>query len=353
MIHAPALNGRRRFLRPAAALITALDAARTTSSPVRLPGMSWAECAELVELYDKVRDRGWNTAAEHVRRRLGSALESLFHEVRRTMKECAERATVAVRPSLRSVIDDLTALECEFDEVEIDLRARQLSVVTDPIELEDLPLGRFQIRLRWGRLAESRPYVVEALDPNPAATDSSVTHPHVNDEALCEGDGKAAIRSALEEGRFFDFFLLVRQILETYNPSSAYVRIKEWVGVSCVDCGSTTDRDEASFCERCESDLCSDCVSCCGDCGRTSCSECRTSCQGCDGDYCRGCLNACDACGESFCSECVTDGLCEPCRENLEEPEDALEPESEETAPTDAADAEVCADGVGKVGLPA
>jgi hypothetical protein len=353
MIHAPTVERRRKFMRPAASLMAALDAGRAQSAPVRLPGMSWNECTELVELYDKVRERGWNTAAEHVRRRLASSLETLFHEVRQSMKHCADQSAVAARPSLRSVVDDLGALEGEFDEVEFDLRTRELAVVTDPIELEEVALGRFRIRLRWRRLGESRPYVIEALDPNPAATDSGVTHPHVHDEALCEGDGKAAIRAALEEGRFFDFFLLVRQILETYNSSSAYVRLSEWAGVSCTDCGSTTDRDEACYCERCESDLCNDCASCCGDCGRTSCSDCRTFCQGCDDFYCRGCLNACDACGESFCSQCLTDGLCETCRENLEEPDDDLEPEASETTAPDATDAEVCADGVGEVGLPA
>lgn len=353
MIHAPAVDQRRRYLRPAAAILAALEAGRSGDSYLRLPSMTWNECADVAQLYETVRARGWNTAAEHVRRRLAGSLETLFHEIRQAMKRCADQQNSTAHSSLRSVIDDLTALETEFDEVGFDLRSRHLWVVTDPIELDELSLGRFQIRLRWGRLAESRPYVVEALDPNPAATDSSVTHPHIRDDVLCEGDGKAAIRAALEEGRLIDFFLLVRQILETYNSSSAYVRIREWSGVSCVDCGSTTDPDEASYCERCESDLCSDCVSCCGDCGRTSCSECRTSCQGCSSDYCRSCLNDCEACGESFCSECLTDGMCESCRETLEDSEDVLEPETTEAVSTDAADAEVCAHSVGEAGLPA
>lgn len=353
MIQAPMFDERRKYLRPAAALLAALDATRSGSAQVRLPSLPWDACAELVALDDKVRARGWPTAGEHVRRRLAGALETLLHDIRRTIRQCAEQPVAVIRPSLRLVVDDLAALETEFDDVGFDLLGRQLWVVTGPIELDDVALGRFQIRLHWGRLGESRPYVVEALDPNPAATDSGVTHPHVNDEALCEGYGKGAIRAALDEGRFLDFFLLVRQILETYNPSSAYVRIQDWVGTTCVDCGSTTDRDEAILCEHCESDLCSDCGSGCGDCGRINCSECRTVCHGCEADYCRRCLRACDACGESFCQECRTDGLCEPCRENLEEPKDDVESETEAATTTDAADAEVYADGVGEVGLSA
>ena len=55
-----------------------------------------------------------------------------------------------------------------------------------------------------------------ALDPSPAASNSETTHPHVQTNQLCEGDGRSAIRHAMREGRLLDFFVLVRQILQTY-----------------------------------------------------------------------------------------------------------------------------------------
>lgn len=343
----------RRFIRAATMIMTALDAGRRSDVQVRLPLEAWKTCEAIVRLRDEVRSRGWSRAAGHVERRLASSLESLSYAIRDVTRQCSGAFYLPVRPSLRSLVDDLSAMETEFDEVEFDLREKRLSVVTEPIELDKLALGRFRIVLRWSQLGENRSYVVEAIDGNEAAGDSSVTHPHVRDDALCEGDGKAAIRAALEEGRLFDFFLLVRQILETYNASSAYVRIEDWVGVRCVDCGSTVDREDSSSCERCESELCSDCVSSCSDCGRSSCSECQRLCHGCENDFCRRCLNDCDACGDAFCGSCLTDGICDNCRETSEEPDEDLEPVAAEATTTAPTEAEVHADGVGKTGLSA
>ena len=65
-------------------------------------------------------------------------------------------------------------------------------------------------------------YRVVALDPHPAGSDESVTHPHVRDEQLCAGDAAAAIRSALAGGRICDFFLLVRSVLDRIQPRLAF-----------------------------------------------------------------------------------------------------------------------------------
>ena len=346
-----AADRRRRFVRPAVRILAALEAGRSTRSAVTLPFASWEICCDQVRRVNDVQARGWSTAAEYVRRGLFRSLETVTYALRDALRNCSDAATDAARPTLRLVVEDLAALEGEFDEVGFDLQKRQVWVVTDAIELDQVDLGRFKIKLNWSQLDDTRPYSVKALDPNTAAGDSSVTHPHVRDGALCEGDGKAAIRAALEEGRLFDFFLLVRQILETYNSGSAYVRLENWSGVTCADCGCSSDQDDSSLCERCESDLCSDCVSSCSDCGRSSCSECRNVCHGCDADYCRRCLNDCDGCLDSFCSECLTDGKCASCREPPEEEDESPASEAAETAATPSTDAQVHPLGVGEIGL--
>lgn len=347
----PVAASARRFLRPAGSILATLEAGPRSSSNIQLPQEAWNTCLALGRLHGNVQNRGWRSATEHIERRLASSLESLIYAVRDSARSCSCDSHGPARTTLRSLVEDLSALTSEFDEVDFDLREKRLWVVTDPIELEGLALGRFRIVLRWARLGEIRPYFLEAIDPNESAGDASVTHPHVRDEALCEGDGKAAIRAALEEGRLFDFFMLVRQILETYNSSSAYVRIEDWVGVKCVDCGSTADREEASSCERCDSDLCSDCVSSCSACGRSSCSECQSHCQGCESDFCRRCLNDCDGCGDTFCSSCLTDGMCDTCRQTSEEPDEDLEPVAAEATTIAPTDPQVHADGMGQVDL--
>ena len=251
----------------------------------------------------------------------------------------------------RSIYEDLLALEDEFENVEVDLQEKVLSVTTGPIELEGVPLGRFQIRLKWQKLLEHRAYEALALDPNPAATSSSTTHPHVQSDSLCEGEGRAAIGAALEQGRVLDFFLLVRQVLETYNPGSAYVPLSDWSGVECSDCGVTACEEDSTSCGRCDASLCSDCSRSCSECHRNLCNSCGTVCDGCDTDFCSACLGECTACGERYCGECLTQGQCRSCQEDQEtgdEDEDSSAPAA--PAESGATVQPVC---LGQAGLPA
>ena len=171
--------------------------------------------------------------------------------------------------------------------MDIDLDEHELSVTTDRIVLEGVFLGPFEIRLDWQRSASSSPYRVVALDPNPAAKSDDITHPHVQDEQLCEGDGRTAIRAALAECRLYDFFLLVSQLLHTYGRGSAYVELGDWDGVPCEDCGDSVDEDDRYYCDRCDATLC---------------GECSVSCHGCGDAFCSGCLGPCAACGCEYCS---------------------------------------------------
>ena len=44
---------------------------------------------------------------------------------------------------------------------------------------------------------------------------------------------------------YWDFFQIVQQVLGTYNPSSAYVKIAQWNGFNCSHCGYSADLDDA------------------------------------------------------------------------------------------------------------
>ena len=71
-------------------------------------------------------------------------------------------------------------MEKEFDSIDFDNSENAISVVTDPITLDDVPLGPFKIQLRLGKLGElykDRPYRVITPNPNPATTDEGVSHP--------------------------------------------------------------------------------------------------------------------------------------------------------------------------------
>ena len=129
-------------------------------------------------------------------------------------------------------------------------------MTTEPIVFDDFYLGPFEIRLSFHDACDTLSYEVLACDPCPAATSDEVTHPHVEANQLCEGDGRPMIRQALQQGNLADFFLIVRQILATYNSASAYVQLDQWAGRDCPDCGYSMNEDELICCSDCETDVC-------------------------------------------------------------------------------------------------
>src|SRR6185369_16757988 len=176
---------------------------------------------------------------------------------------------------------DLVALRQEFEELDYDRRGRRLSVVTEPIVLAGVYLGPFEIRLQWAPVTRSDvpAYRVVAKDPHPAESRDNVTHPHVMDEVLCEGDGRHAVRQALSQGRLLDFFTLIAGILRTYNSESPFVELPLWHGSTCSDCGARVDEDDCYSCQKCHDNICSECETVCGDCEESCCSTCIGSCE--------------------------------------------------------------------------
>ncbi len=222
-------------------------------------------------------------------------------------------------PMLAALVEDLDQLEQEFGDIELDSEKGTVSATTDPIILEDVGLGPFRIQLEIGKLGElyySSPYRVIALEPNPAATDEGVTHPHVNGERLCEGEGSAAIQSALEEGRLCDFFTLVRSILNTYSADSPYVALADWEGETCHECGYSMNSDNSYCCSFCDNSVCEECSTYCRSCQETICLACAAKCEVCEEPVCPRCARVkCAECQVVCCESCIDEGLCPDCKE--------------------------------------
>ena len=219
-----------------------------------------------------------------------------------------------------AVYRDILVLQQEFDGFEIDFENHELAVTTDPIVLENTDLGRFQVRLDWSQIGTSKqPYRVVALDPHPAARNKEVTHPHVQDECLCEGEGRAAIASALSGCRLYDFFTLVSQVLHTYGRGNAYVELPVWDGALCDDCRDIVDEEDRYSCQQCGNTLCPSCAVPCQHCQESYCSACLRQCAACREVHCSACLGTCSACRKRFCEDCLEEGLCRSCSEKTHE----------------------------------
>ncbi len=307
------------LLRLAVAIHAQLTARRPTARLTELPASNLRRCEELVRQIRRTELRGWSLAGDVLRSDLRFIVRSLQTELGELAQQLAAAGAVTGITRMSDILEDLAALHSEFVDLTYDRRGHWLSVTTEPLVLEDRFLGPFEIRLDWTRLPSEPSYRIIALEPHPAASREGVTHPHVLDEILCEGEGRVAIRQALAQGRLLDFYTLVAQLLRTYNRDSSFVELDRWDGVSCADCGASVDDEEGYACEACGGTVCGGCEVTCSDCGNSYCSGCVTGCSVCDDSCCRGCLRRCDGCRERVCSGCLNENLrCSNCHEEQE-----------------------------------
>jgi len=180
---------------------------------------------------EKAITRNWSAAARRMANQTAGALRDLPHYIAEAQRGI--QASLTTIPSLRDLYGELIQLQQEFDGIRCGCKDQYLAVTTEPIELHGIYLGEFEIGLDIGRLPRelgSNTFTVRALDPHPAASNSGVTHPHVNNEEICPGDASAAIRSALCGGRVCDAFLMMRSVLLVYNSGSPHVSLENWGG---------------------------------------------------------------------------------------------------------------------------
>jgi hypothetical protein len=264
----------------------------------------------------KALSRNWMNAARRCRNMLEISFNNLPLMLNNLEQSIARPEPML--PSLKDLMAEMKQITDELGDIRFNRKEHSLSITTEPITLNGIFLGDFEIRLEVNRIPEMHrcsPFLVIALDPHPAASSDEVTHPHVSSEILCEGDGHTAIREALRQGRLFDFFNMISAILNTYNPSSPYVSLDVWEGTTCYDCGRGLCDDERYYCENCGNDFCESCSACCPSCQETTCISCAGACEICGETICKHCVRKCKECDNMCCKHCIEDGLCNSCIE--------------------------------------
>lgn len=273
-----------------------------------------------VALLNAANHARWEKGAEHLRRRLLNRINDFSNSIQCYCSTVGSALRTQRVPGFRSFYNDLLCLERDFD-VRYTERLRKIVVRTLPITLEGVELGRFDIVIDTRRVGrDGRAYVIYAVEPNPAEKDSSIIHPHVCGDELCEGEGHAIIRAATRECRMYDLADIINSILNTYNPGSPYVRLSDWKAPPCNTCGEPCverDDDLEGPCSECARPHCDRCARAriyrCTDCEEVYCRTCRTrySCVSCEDAICSRCARTCDSCNEYICSNCQY--TCENC----------------------------------------
>jgi hypothetical protein len=314
----------RKLFRAAVAIQD--QACRTGPVPdgVHLPEYHWDEIQRLKRQVTRASRNGWRMAEMSLLKDLTSQCRHFHNDLDVAYQKLLRRIMPRLPPSVSAIFRDLQALEDEFGEVEIDLKANEIAVTTDSITLDDVYLGPFEIRLCWNGIGDvHQPYRVIALDPQPSARREDVTHPHVQDEHVYEGEGGPAIAAALAERRIHAFFLLVDTLLHTYGRGSAFVELDHWTGLPCDGCGTHLSDDEQCECHDCNDVLCGDCSTSCQGCDDWFCNSCLSECAVCCEGYCLSCLETCGACRQRCCQNCLQEnGLCRHCHDKQTEEND-------------------------------
>ncbi len=323
---------QRLLLRMALSLQRTYETTRQAQlHQVQLPLTFWDQLNRRCQQVQLAHSRNLQAATRQSERRLAEEIKRLIPALSVQAERLTQRLEQSPPPSLSLLYDELSSLCEEFEHVDFDLKYNQISVRTGSITLDEVDLGSFEICLDLSELktvseVESGiSYRVIALEPNPAAHSDETVHPHLQNERLCEGDGKQAIARALNEGRLNDFFTLVSNILQTYNSASPYTALEDWYGIPCTDCGHRVNQDEIYSCESCDSPLCDSCSRSCQTCCLLFCYGCEQKCADCESSVCVDCLTCCETCQQMFCSECLEDGYCLSCTELITESENELE----------------------------
>lgn len=322
-----------------------------------MPFQSWWHCDRLLRKRQQAQRRGWDLATLKLERELKSGIAQLIQQLTALHSDLSSGSSQQQISSIKELYAELQALEEEFGEVNLDQREQSISISTAPIELEGVYLGPFEIHLNYANLKmeNGSPYRVIARDPHPAFTNDCVTHPHVQSDVVCEGDGRQVIRRSLEQGRLFDFFTMVTSLLRTYNPDSPYVALSDWDSVECTECADVIAANSQTRCDNCEITLCTGCAKDCSDCDCPFCHECLSYCDSCHSHCCSSCLRQCIQCHADCCQRCLLENeRCSDCdaEEELEETEEEVQAAQGSTANPVTATA-VQPDGLGETVVPA
>ncbi|QDT64756.1 hypothetical protein [Calycomorphotria hydatis] len=269
------------------------------------PVPAWSNCLRLAEKATRAKSLGYVLAARRLRRDYRVSLVTLVDFIDTERLQLDDEFAPRRILSPREITAELLSLNSEFPEVLSIPKRAIIRVTTEPVTLEGIELGSFEIDLSIDALHLPHPYEIGTTSPNPAASDIDCIHPHVRSRRLCEGEATAPIKHALADGRLADFFQVVSQTLQTYNPASAFTDLDRWHQhiLECESCGDDFDADHGWCCNNCSSSLCGACHSYCPNCEEVYCDSCYVDCRG---DECV--LRICRSCHEEsngLCQECI------------------------------------------------
>ena len=277
-------------------------------------------CMALDSKVRKAQSMGLAAAERAVHKQLMISVDRLKRQAENSLLNPPEPVKSM---GVKDIYADIKAVEEEFGGYKWDHVTERLSVTTESINLLDISLGRFKINLKLPHFATPTDsdggVYVEALTPNCSCGHS---HPHVSEAGyVCLGDGVHSVRKALAEGRVLDYFIILKQLLNSYDAEGSYTRLEHWGEedddrICCSDCGY--DTTDYFYCDSCDCSYCDECYGSCEGCDELICDTCRMACTDCSTGLCPGCnMTGCKDCSNPLCETCSSKESCEDCNGRL------------------------------------
>jgi hypothetical protein len=144
-------------LRAAVLIRGQLAAPRLPGATLPLPQYAWNAAQQLQRQIERAQQRGWLRAAARLTEDLSSTLDDCRRGLERALGDIQSQPDPSPVPPAADIYRELLALQDEFEETAIDLEQHEVCVTTGPISLEDVYLGRFEVRLDWRRLGCGQP----------------------------------------------------------------------------------------------------------------------------------------------------------------------------------------------------
>src|SRR5262249_3875561 len=158
----------KSLMRLALAIHGRLAASQAGEVSIEMPLQAWQGCVDLIRQIRRAKLRSWHLAAKAVADELIYEIPSVLHELT-AMQDRLKSQTSELRiSSVTDVYQDLVALDEEFEELEYSSDICSLCVTTEPIILQGVYLGPFEIQLKIRRASANTEgsYSVVAKDPH-------------------------------------------------------------------------------------------------------------------------------------------------------------------------------------------
>jgi len=115
-------------------------------------GIRCSDATKDSHLFRAAIERGWLTGAENIRSRIDRNLNDFSYYLQR-FKELVN-SDETVLPKMADIYAELVQIEQEFGEIKFDPKEKDISVTTEPIILNDIPLGPFEVRLAIDQISK-------------------------------------------------------------------------------------------------------------------------------------------------------------------------------------------------------